>query len=86
VEGGRGMTSEKQYIRDRQAWARGLVIKAWRRVEFLADNTFVTDEMRDKADDLLRDACALAEEWGLDPQAVLEADERARKSAAKGLD
>ncbi len=78
------MISEKQLVRDRQAWARGLVIQAWRRVEFLAGVGITSGETKDFADDELRKACALAGEWGLDPRAVLREDERARAEAARG--
>lgn len=74
--------SEKQLVRDRQAWARGLVIKAWRRVEFLASVGYTAGEGKELADDALRDACAIAGEWGLDYVAVVQADELARTEAA----
>lgn len=78
------MISEKQLVRDRQAWARGLVISAWHRVEFLAGVGITSGEIKDFADDKLRHACAIAGEWGLDSHAVLREHQRARAEAAGG--
>lgn len=69
-----------QITRERKQWARWLLIVAWRRVE-LATSAPISEETKDVLDTALRDAVAIAEEWGLDPQKVLEDEQRAREAA-----
>jgi hypothetical protein len=64
--------SSASITEERRTWARDLLVRAWRRVETLAGIAAVVPErVRDRADNALRDAVAIAEEWGLDPQAIV---------------
>jgi hypothetical protein len=53
-----------------KARARDKVILAWGWVEKMAE-IGAPDEVADLADKHLREACSVAVEWGLDPQAIV---------------
>lgn len=63
--------SPKQLTSAHQEGAKELLVSAWRRVEICACGP-VSDRAAKAADRALRDAVAIATEWGLDPQAILE--------------
>lgn len=77
------MKSPEQMARERKAWAANLLIRAWRRVEICPTPPGVSDKAIDRVNTALVQAVAIAEEWGLDPKAVLEdaypAEMRARE-------
>jgi hypothetical protein len=75
--------SPEQMAQERKAWAADLLIRAWRRVEICATAPAASDKAFDRVNTALVQAVAIAEEWGLDPKAVLEdaypAEMRARE-------
>jgi hypothetical protein len=80
--------SGAQIVLQRKAWARDVVILAWGRVEHLASiSAVVPKEVCDLAAAALRDAVAIAEEWGLDPQEICDevsaAAEKDRRAARR---
>jgi hypothetical protein len=76
------MVSEKQLVRDRQAWARGLVIVAWLKLSKAAEGSYLTLEELEEFEAGLRHAMAVAGEWGLNPRTIVEEAEQVRAEAA----
>jgi hypothetical protein len=75
------VTPENVY-RQRKAWARDLLVRTWGRVEELARiAAVVPDEVSGRADQAMREACAIAEEWGLDPRAIVQEASEAAMAA-----
>jgi len=73
------MMSPREIYATRKAWARGLLILSWGRVEALAAiQAVVPAEVRNVADEALRDAVAIAEEWGVDCKEAIESAGAAR--------
>jgi hypothetical protein len=70
--------SEKQLIRDRQAWARGLVIVAWLKLSKAAEGPYLTFEELEEFEAELHHAMAIAQEWGVDTREILAEQEQAR--------
>jgi hypothetical protein len=68
--------------RDRKDWARGSLAVAWLKVERLVE-IGAGKEARDRADNELRWAIAVAEEWCLDPQAIVDQVAESAISARK---
>jgi hypothetical protein len=68
--------SEAQITLERKAWARGKLTVAWLKVSKAAKDPLMTAERLDEYDRELRDAMAIAEDWGVDYKTVVEEVER----------
>jgi hypothetical protein len=74
------MKSEAQITQERQAWARGVLIIAWEKVEQTAkvaallpgESRGTADRAMEAVNNGLLDAVAIVQEWGLDASHVLE--------------
>ncbi len=66
------MKSQQQIIRERKAWARGKVTVAWLTVAKVVEDPSLTLEQLHEHDRAMRDAIAIAQEWTLDPDAIVD--------------
>lgn len=73
--------SETQIAQFRKTWARRKLIAAFHTVDRAVKADVPTAELLE-LDRKLTEAGAIAQEWGIDPQAALEAEVTARREAA----
>lgn len=72
------MISEAQITLERKAWARDKVTVAWLKVSKGTEHPDLTVEQLNEYENELREAMAIASEWGVDYKAVVEEVEQAR--------
>lgn len=66
------MKSGAQISRERKAWARGKLVVAWMKVSRAVENPDLTYEQLDEHEAELDEAMAVAVEWGVEIDTVIE--------------
>lgn len=66
------MKSDHQIFQERKAWARGRLLVAWMKLSRAVENPDLTREQLDEHEAELDEAKAIATEWELDLETVVQ--------------
>ena len=73
------LPTQEEIVAERRFWARRLLVGAYQKVRFALD-VGAEPEALEACEVAVRDAMFIAQEWGLDPRAVVRAADRGARS------